>query len=149
MNTPLVIRPPTPPPPELKPEDLIPSRPSPPAGPPGLAASADFRHQVTEMAHSVAQEFVVVVRGLADEEGSVAATRPDMRRRALLQHLNEGGHYHAMKEKLKRSVVRIVRERFHKTRDDSGAYPRVRRVHGQRVLLTTCPLLWNHNPQQT
>lgn len=100
------------------------------------------------MAHSVAQEFVVVVRGLADEEGSVAATRPDMRRRALLQHLNEGGHYHAMKEKLKRSVVRIVRERFHKTRDDSGAYPGFV-VSTGTGLLTACPLLWNHNPQQT
>ena len=121
VNEPLVLRPPTPPPPELKPSDLIPARPAPPAGPPGVAASADFRKEVTELAHRVAQEFVAVCRQLAEDEGSIAHTTPELRRRALLRHLNEGGHYREMKEKLKRHVVRIVRERFHKTRQDDGA----------------------------
>jgi len=181
VNEPLVLRPPTPPPPELKPSDLvrrddplcvlcvcsvpavclflfvrlhlaicalsharfafvrlsakcvdsrsflgralacfqIPQRPKPPAGPPGIAASADFRQEVTEMAHQVAQEFVVVCQQLAEEEGSIVHTTPEMRRRALLRHLNDGGHYRAMKEKLKRHVVRIVRERFGKKRPDA------------------------------
>lgn len=125
---PLVLRPPTPPPPQLRPADILSLRPPAPQAPPGLAASAEFRRDVTQVAHELAAEFVEVCRetgaldgggGKVDDADAAAKSR-EARRRLLLQRLNRGGKYHDFKERIKRSVVRIVRERFNRSGDEDG-----------------------------
>jgi hypothetical protein len=56
----ITLRPPTPPEPKLTPGDLIAPRPPAPAGPPGLAASHEFREDIALVVHAIAEQYIKV-----------------------------------------------------------------------------------------
>ena len=111
LDEPITLVPPTPPPVTLKPEDIIAPRPSALKVPPGLPCSEQFREDVAFVVHSIAEQYVKISK----EVVSGASGDIEAKRKALMTALNNSGQYHALKERLKRSAVRIVRERFHKT----------------------------------
>lgn len=110
MDRPLLRSTPPPPSPQLTAADLIPPRAPPAEVPPPLGASEEFRRDVALAVHTIAEQYVAVVR----EHAAAAEGSREERRRALLAALNTSGIYTALKERLKRTVVRVVRERFHK-----------------------------------
>jgi tetratricopeptide (TPR) repeat protein len=106
LDEPLVATPPPPPAPVLKAVDLVPSRPPPPMGELGFGATDEFRRDVMLATHTIAEQYLTISRRTANTGA------PEQRRKMLLSQLNDSGLYLAMKERLKRSVVRVVRERF-------------------------------------
>lgn len=104
---PLNPRPPTPPPPLPKTNDLIPKRTLPALAP--KTAAAEFESQVKDIVESLAAEWsALFAHTQADPADGEEAK--DTRRRELLYQLNSSGQYFVFKEKLKRSVVRLARE---------------------------------------
>ncbi|KAA0150226.1 hypothetical protein FNF29_05466 [Cafeteria roenbergensis] len=106
----LVEPPPPAPTPVRRAADLVPTRPPPPRGDVGLGATAEFRRDVVLAAHAIAEQYAAVAHSAGAGRGS--GSSPDDRRRALLAELNESGVYLALKERLRKAAVRIVRERF-------------------------------------
>ena len=108
FDEPLVALPPPPPEPVLTPKDIVPPRENPEAKP-GKMAGEIFREEVSS-----------VVATLTEEISRLFGTRPsentgssrEERRRQLLYQLNTGGKYHEFRQRLKRSVARLVKERF-------------------------------------
>jgi len=112
VDRPLVMSAPPPPVAELTAAELVAPRGPPPNTPPPLGASEEFRRDVALAVHAIAEQYVHVVRRLQAEHGAGAGTK-ESRRRELLAALNNAGVYDALKARLKRTVVRVVRERFH------------------------------------
>eukprot|EP00297_Palpitomonas_bilix_P001307 CAMPEP_0113883708 /NCGR_PEP_ID=MMETSP0780_2-20120614/9773_1 /TAXON_ID=652834 /ORGANISM="Palpitomonas bilix" /LENGTH=1137 /DNA_ID=CAMNT_0000871089 /DNA_START=112 /DNA_END=3525 /DNA_ORIENTATION=+ /assembly_acc=CAM_ASM_000599 len=94
-----------------KPSEVIPPRGS--IKPPAVvrAAEDELRREVEGIVDSLATEYVAVMKETigagGDPNSAPAALRSD-----IVFHLNRSGRYHAFKETLKRSVVRVVREKF-------------------------------------
>lgn len=110
----LVQTPPATPVPVLRPWDIIEQRAAPPAAPPPMGAPEEFRRDVAVAVHAVAEQYAEVVAQLQADQAQDDACTPDQRRRALLAALNDSGVYVALKDRLRRSIVRVVRERFHR-----------------------------------
>ena len=114
----LVKQPPPPPQPTLTTSDLIPARAPVERKPYGKDAAAQLRDDVKEITRAVADEINGLFGGGSGGSGgsggeAAALTRAE-RRRVLLHRLNTSGAYYGFREKLKRSVVRVVREQFAK-----------------------------------
>jgi tetratricopeptide (TPR) repeat protein len=109
FNSPLVAAPPPPPEPVLMPSDIVAARPPAPRAPPESAAKI-LRNEVRAAATSIVSEIYNLFG--SDLNISSNTMSADQRRRQLLYHLNTGGAYHALREKLKHSMGRLVKERF-------------------------------------
>ena len=107
FNAPLVSAPPPPPEPVLMPSDIVAARPAAPRAPP-ISAVNLLRSEVREAATSIVTE----IYSLFGSDITSQSMSPDQRRRQLLYHLNTGGAYHALRERLKHSMGRLVKERF-------------------------------------
>lgn len=75
------------------------------------SATDKFRGEVADVIRVVTDEYLQSVG--AEWEGGEAATSEERRRRVLYA-LNSDGRYYEFKERLKRAVVHVVRERFRK-----------------------------------
>jgi cytochrome c-type biogenesis protein CcmH/NrfG len=117
-DRPLFPRPPPPPPPVPTVAQLVPKRVLPALLP--KSADAEFEVQVRAAVASLLDEFARLFG--AEPLGDDSAGAREARRRALLYQLNNSGGYFAIKERLKKAVVRIVRESFHRT-DESQLPP--------------------------
>ena len=60
LDEPITLRPPTPPEPTLRPEDIIGSRPAPLAGPAGLSSSKEFGEDIAMIVHAIAEQYIKV-----------------------------------------------------------------------------------------
>jgi Flp pilus assembly protein TadD len=116
FNAPLVAAPPPPPEPKLMPSDLIPPRPAPPRAP-AVSAAKVLRSEVRSAANSIVSEIYSLfgddmksqqATELAGQESSTV----EQRRRRLLYHLNTCGAYNVLRDRLKHSMGRLVKERF-------------------------------------
>jgi cell division protein ZapA (FtsZ GTPase activity inhibitor) len=110
LDEPIVLRPPSPPQSVLTIDDLVAPRPKALTSPPGVTCTQQFQEDVAFIVHGIAEQYGKILK-----DASVGGSDADAKRKALMTALNTSGQYHAMKERLKRSAVRIVRERFHKT----------------------------------
>ena len=110
FSAPLVAAPPPPPEPVLMPSDLVAARPEAPRAPP-VSAVKLLRNEVRAAATSIVSE-IYGLFGSGGDDTSASSMTADQRRRQLLYHLNTGGAYHALREKLKHSMGRLVKERF-------------------------------------
>ncbi len=96
------------PPPLPKPSDIVPPRPRVPKVIAPSSGTEEFKGEVDALLNQLLDEYGAV----AESKGSASAT--ELRQQFLFE-LNSSGKYFTFKEKLKKSVVRIVKERFHKT----------------------------------
>lgn len=110
-DRPLFPRPPAPPPPVPTVSQLLPQRVLPSLLP--KTANAEFEGQVKAAVKELLAQFADAFGAAPLEDGSAEAR--EARRRELLYALNNSGAYFALKERLKKAVVRIVRESFGKT----------------------------------
>ena len=104
----IVTLPPPPPEPELFPKDFIAPRPVPDAKP-GKKATELFREEISSVVATIADE---ITRLFGTRPSSNNESSREERRRQLLYQLNTGGKYHDFRQRLKRSVSRLVKERF-------------------------------------
>jgi tetratricopeptide (TPR) repeat protein len=95
------------PPPLPKPSEIVPPRPRVPRVVAPASGTDEFKTEVDTLLESLLDEYA----SLNVSNGSSAT---EVRQQFLFE-LNSSGKYFAFKEKLKKSVVRIVKERFHKT----------------------------------
>lgn len=84
----------------------------------------DFRKQVTLAVESLAKEYYSLFQ---EELEGEQRERPktdkfEDRKKEFLYEINTSGKYHVMKEKMKKTIVRIVKEHFHKTGAVKGIY---------------------------
>ena len=96
------------PPPLPKPSEIVPKRPRVPKVIAPSSGTEEFKGEVDALLNQLLDEYGAV----AESKGSGSAT--ELRQQFLFE-LNSSGKYFTFKEKLKKSVVRIVKERFHKT----------------------------------
>ena len=96
------------PPPLPKPADIVPPRPRVPKVIAPSSGTEEFKGEVDGLLNQLLDEYGAV----ASSKGTASAT--ELRQQFLFE-LNSSGKYFTFKEKLKKSVVRIVKERFHKT----------------------------------
>ena len=104
----LVALPPPPPEPVLTPSDLIAPR-DVPEPKPGKMAEEIFREEVSSVVATISEE---IFRLFGTRPSASTNTSREERRRQLLYQLNTGGKYHEFRMRLKRSVARLVKERF-------------------------------------
>jgi len=116
LSRPMVPRPPTPPPPLPKVADLIPKRVLPQFA--AKTAAAEYQAQIAALVETLVSEWAQVFPELDLSQPSTNAQREE-RRKALLYKLNSEGKYWMYKERLKRCIVRIVKE----TMNRPGAEP--------------------------
>lgn len=109
-DKPLCPRPPPPPPPVPRPSDLVPKRLLPSLRP--KTATKDLEDSIRHVVASLVDEFAKQFGSEAQDDQRPEAR--DERRRAFLFALNNDGTYFNYKERLKRNVVRVVREHFAK-----------------------------------
>jgi len=107
FSRPLVPRPPTPPPPLPKVSDLVPKRVLPQFA--AKTAAAEYQAQITSLVESLVADWSSTFPELDLSQPTTDAEREE-RRKALLFKLNSEGKYWTYKERLKRCVVRIVKE---------------------------------------
>eukprot|EP01138_Halocafeteria_seosinensis_P015775 gb/GECG01016099.1/.p1 GENE.gb/GECG01016099.1/~~gb/GECG01016099.1/.p1 ORF type:complete len:1432 (+),score=227.60 gb/GECG01016099.1/:1-4296(+) len=110
LNKPLQEAKPVPPPPELAPSDIVTPRDTPPKGPLATAPSESFRKDILLSVNAIAEQYCNALQTVMDKEGG--AGNRETRRRELLKLLNTSGLYHSMKDRLKKSIARIIRERY-------------------------------------
>ena len=117
FNSPLVVAPPPPPEPKLMPSDLIPARPA-PALAPAVSAVKVLRDEVRSAANSIVSEIYALYgddmkQQQASQSGSgQEGFTVEQRRRRLLYHLNTSGAYNTLRDRLKHSMGRLVKEKF-------------------------------------
>jgi hypothetical protein len=111
MTRPLNPRPPTPPPPLPRPSEIIPKRQLPQLAP--KSAADEFEAQVGAIVQSMVAEWRQLFPDF-DANAIYSTEDKEERRRTLLFNLNSSGQYYIFKEKLKRSVVRLVKETMHR-----------------------------------
>ena len=102
------------PPPLPKPSEIVPPRPRVPKVVAPASGTEEFKEEVDALLNQLLDEYGAV----AGSKGGASATEL---RQAFLFELNSSGKYYSFKEKLKKSVVRIVKERFHKSGSGSQA----------------------------
>eukprot|EP01105_Mastigella_eilhardi_P026937 TRINITY_DN79_c0_g2_i1.p1 TRINITY_DN79_c0_g2~~TRINITY_DN79_c0_g2_i1.p1 ORF type:complete len:1197 (+),score=355.13 TRINITY_DN79_c0_g2_i1:447-3593(+) len=99
----------------LTPADFIPKRPPLPQYHQLREATQEFSQEISDIIAELAQEY----KTLFEVPSAEQQLTKDQRRKQFLYALNTGGQYFTFKEKLKKAVVRIVNEKFHKQRFDS------------------------------
>lgn len=99
--------------PKLRPKDLIKPR-SPPVRP-SPTPTEEFQVEIREMLSFLAKEFCHA----ADEHGWEEDGSRD-RKREMLYNINKGGAYRELKEKLKPSIVKILRMRMAADKQQQG-----------------------------
>lgn len=99
--------------PKLQPHDLIPSRMPPARVPP--SPSQEFQEEVRGMIEFLAREFCYA----ADSVGW-AKEQARQRKKEMTYNINTGGSYRLLKEKLKPSIVKILREHLTKVAEEKG-----------------------------
>ena len=86
----------------------------------------DFRKQVTLAVESLAKEYYNLFKDELHEEQrdrtksqSERSVAFEERKKEFLYEINTSGKYHIMKEKMKKTIVRIVKEHFQKKDEPS------------------------------
>lgn len=85
----------------------------------------DFKKQVTLAVESLAKEYYALFQAELEQEQRERARTEDKfeeRKKEFLYEINTSGKYHVMKEKMKKTIVRIVKEHFHKAGTLKGIY---------------------------
>lgn len=91
--------------------ELIPPRPSVPrVGGSEARAVSEYESQIASVATMLIDEYR---RAAADDDARAASS--DQVRQRLVYELNSTGKYHALKEQLKHSIIKVVREKFLQT----------------------------------
>jgi hypothetical protein len=123
---PLVALPP-PPKAKLNAADFLPKRKQLPRHQQLREATVEFRHQIEQIVTDLSAEYVALfgVESL-QEGGATWAQGKEERRKQFFFRLNSTPAYFLMKEKLKKAIVRVVREKFAKTaalsKDELGSF---------------------------
>ena len=85
------------------------------------APTDDFRKQITLAVESLAKEYYTLFQGDLEEEQRERSRTDgqkqekfEERKKEFLYEINTSGKYHIMKEKMKKTIVRIVKEHFQK-----------------------------------
>ena len=103
------------------PADIVPSRPRMPRVIPPESGTAEFAQELRTVIETLLVEYAAV----SDAKGE-GDTPAELRKRFFFE-LNSSGKYFTFKEKLKKSVVRVVKERFHA--QGGGASPQGAELH--------------------
>jgi hypothetical protein len=88
----------------------------------------DFCKQITLAVESLAKEYYVTFQEELHTEAASHKSETELgeafeeRKKEFLYEINTQGKYHIMKEKLKKTIVRIVKEHFHKDGSIRGLY---------------------------
>uniref|UniRef100_A0A6U6DKY9 Uncharacterized protein n=2 Tax=Guillardia theta TaxID=55529 RepID=A0A6U6DKY9_GUITH len=105
---------PKPPPPVLpKVGDLLPTRPPVDVVEKPLSAADQFGDDVKEIIYQLADEYHEMFLG--EVSSNISAEGMEARRQQAIFHLNSSGKYYDYKERLKKSIVRLIHEKFHKS----------------------------------
>lgn len=87
----------------------------------------DFKKQIALAVESLAKEYYNLFSAeLLEEQKNREKSEKqrqeafEERKKEFLYEINTSGKYHIMKEKMKKTIVRIVKEYFQKTPGDSG-----------------------------
>ena len=114
MMRPLVNKPKPKPPVLPKVQDLLPSRAPVPKYAPPLNGSEQFGEEVEGIIMELADEYHALFMSQGSSDVTLEAGAVDERRQRAIFELNKSGRYYDFKERLKKSTMRIVRERFYK-----------------------------------
>eukprot|EP00294_Goniomonas_avonlea_P015363 CAMPEP_0114552462 /NCGR_PEP_ID=MMETSP0114-20121206/7136_1 /TAXON_ID=31324 /ORGANISM="Goniomonas sp, Strain m" /LENGTH=1116 /DNA_ID=CAMNT_0001737337 /DNA_START=11 /DNA_END=3361 /DNA_ORIENTATION=+ len=114
LMRPIVPSPPPPKPPLPKVSELIPYRPYMPPHKPPMQGSEEFGVECAKIVDELAEEYASL---FYNEE---SPTSPEERKQSLAYHLTKSGMYFTFKERLKPTVQRIVREKFHRNGSESA-----------------------------
>eukprot|EP00741_Cyanophora_paradoxa_P004400 tig00000802_g4271.t1 len=101
-----------PPKPALRPRDIIPPRPRVKKFQAPRDAAEEFHKEIQAMVGELCDQYRRLFSPVEKLAGAPAEA--EERRRKLVFELNSSGKYFAFKEKLKKSVVRVVKEKFHR-----------------------------------
>jgi len=88
----------------------------------------DFCKQITLAVESLAKEYYVTFQEELHAEAAAHKSEAELqesfeeRKKEFLYEINTQGKYHIMKEKLKKTIVRIVKEHFEKTGSIRGLH---------------------------
>eukprot|EP00899_Mesostigma_viride_P018093 jgi/Mesvir1/26285/Mv01648-RA.3 len=116
LRKPVVLPWEPPPKPQLKPSDIIPRRPKMAKKTEPREGTEEFRHEIKGAARQLADEY----RSLFGDPGgslneSMSKAEKLERRKKMAFELNRTGQAFAMKEKMKKLVAKIAKEKFQKT----------------------------------
>ena len=111
---PLVQKPKPPPPVLPKVQDLLPTRAPVPKHAPPMSGSQQFGQEVEGIIQELADTYHALFLEQPSSDVTLAPSEVDARRQTAIFELNKSGRYYDFKERLKRSTLRIVRERFYK-----------------------------------
>ena len=117
---PLVVEKPKPPPPLPKVQDLLPTRAPVPKFAPPASGSEQFAREVDGIIKELADAYhSLFLAGSGDV--MLTPSEVDERRQRAIFELNKSGRYYDFKERLKKSTLRIVREKFYKEGLDASS----------------------------
>ena len=111
---PLVPKPKPPPPVLPKVQDLLPTRAPVPKHAPPMSGSQQFGQEVEGIIQELAHAYHALFLDQPSSDVALAPSEVDARRQTAIFELNKSGRYYDFKERLKKSTLRIVRERFYK-----------------------------------
>ena len=112
LQEPIYPRPPTPRRPSLAPADLVPPRPP-------LARFVQPKDAAIELQKMVKETINQLVAEYRKQYPGAPSTSAEMHK-DFMYYLSRTGKYHSFKEKLKKAVVRVVREKFQKDGTESA-----------------------------
>ena len=114
MMRPLVVKPKPPLPVLPKVQDLLPTRAPVAKYAAPLNGSQQFGEEVEGIIMELADEYHALFMNKGTSDVTLEAGAVDERRQRAIFELNKSGRYYDFKERLKKSTLRIVRERFYK-----------------------------------
>ena len=88
----------------------------------------DFCKQVAIAVKALAREYYGMFQNDLDKEAHVTMSAQETseayeeRKKEFLYEINQSGKYHILKEKMKKTIVRIVKEYYQKTGSIKGLY---------------------------
>ena len=88
----------------------------------------DFKKQITLAVESLAKEYYNMFQNDLETEAKGQKSETEVtesfeeRKKEFLYEINTSGKYHILKEKMKKTIVRIVKEYFKKTGSIKGLY---------------------------
>ena len=105
--------------------ELVPSKPAPPTFPASVEVSYDFRKLLKLESKKIATEYDEKFKESHDQDVRRFAVSQqkemrEKRKQEYLYEFNISGKAHALKEKLKRSIVKIAREKYRKEESIKG-----------------------------
>ena len=107
-----------------RPHELVEKKPPQPKIPHIKNPEEDFRRQLRLAVESILKEYYTMFREELDVEAvqAFAQEKFEYRKEKFLYDFNTSGKYHILKEKLKKTIVRIVRETFKRKTTFKGLF---------------------------